>query len=62
MLHRWAYATYTLLPMQEIGQNQHKIGGWTYTAHGCILLYMCVQVCASLCMHACPCVGMCGGV
>ena len=25
------YDVYTLLPMHEIGQNQHKKGGWAYT-------------------------------
>ena len=28
--YRWAYATSTLLPLQEIGQNQHEKGGWAY--------------------------------
>ena len=28
--YRWAYATSTLLPLQEIGQNRHEKGGWAY--------------------------------
>ena len=28
--YRWAYVTSTLLPLQEIGQNQHEKGGWAY--------------------------------
>ena len=28
--YRWAYATSTLLLLQEIGQNQHEKGEWAY--------------------------------
>ena len=35
--NRWAYATYTLLPMHEIGQNQHEKGGGLILRHGCII-------------------------
>ena len=32
--NRWAYATHTLLPMHEIGQNQRKKGGGLTLRHG----------------------------
>ena len=32
--NRWAYATYTLLPMQEIRQNQRKKGVGLYYVMG----------------------------
>ena len=28
--YRWAYATSTLIPLQENGQNQHEKGGWAF--------------------------------
>ena len=40
----WMYATYTLLSMHEIGQNQHEKGGGLILHHGRILRilwYMC---------------------
>ena len=35
--YRWANATYTLLPVQEIGQNQHEKGGGLIIRHGRII-------------------------
>ena len=35
--YRWAYATSTLLPLQEIGQNQHEKGGGLIIRHGRII-------------------------
>ena len=39
--NRWAYATYTLLPMQEIGHNQREKGvsytmSWAYTTYSTV--------------------------
>ena len=28
--YRWAYATSTLIPLQENGENQHEKGGWAF--------------------------------
>ena len=28
--YRWAYATSTLIPLQENGQNEHEKGGWAF--------------------------------
>ena len=28
--YRWAYATSTLIPLQENGKNQHEKGGWAF--------------------------------
>ena len=35
--YRWAYATSTLLPLQEIGKNQHEKGGGLIIRHGRII-------------------------
>ena len=40
--NRWAYATYTLLPMHEIGQNQRKKGGWAYITSWAYITYSTV--------------------
>ena len=42
--YRWAYATYTLLPVQEIGQNQHEKGGWAYNTSWAYNTYSTVRV------------------
>ena len=42
--NRWAYATYTLLPMHEIGQNQRKKGGWAYITSWAYITYSTVLV------------------
>ena len=43
--NRWAYATYTLLPMHEIGQNQRKKGGWAYITSWAYITYSTVHAC-----------------
>ena len=42
--YRWAYATSTLLPLQEIGQNQHEKGGWAYNTSWAYNTYSTVQI------------------
>ena len=42
--NRWAYATYTLLPMHEIGQNQRKKGGWAYITSWAYITYSTVYI------------------
>ena len=42
--YRWAYATSTLLPLQEIGQNQHEKGGWAYNTSWAYNTYSTVHV------------------
>ena len=43
--YRWAYATSTLLPLQEIGQNQHEKGGWAYNTSWAYNTYSTVYEC-----------------
>ena len=44
--YRWAYATSTLIPLQENGQNQHEKGGWAfntswaYNTYSTVILHM----------------------
>ena len=54
--YRWAYATYTLLPVQEIGQNQHEKGGGLIIRHGHIIRILSAafaSMCTEPCHHEC---------
>ena len=42
--YRWAYATSTSLPLQEIGKNQHEKGGWAYNTSWAYNTYSTVHV------------------
>ena len=44
--YRWAYATSTLIPLQENGQNQHEKGGWAFNTSWAYNTYSTVHVSA----------------
>ena len=45
--YRWAYATSTLIPLQENGQNQHEKGGWAFNTSWAYNTYSTVYVTVS---------------
>ena len=42
--YRWAYATSTLIPLQENGQNQHEKGGWAFNTSWAYNTYSTVYI------------------
>ena len=50
--YRWAYATSTLISLQENGQNQHEKGGWAFNtswAYNTYLRYIYIIICDRHC-------------